>query len=398
MKTLQITRAQARRFLLHKHGLLGEHRFHGKQGVLDFVRQAGCVQFDPVDVCGKSAEIALQSRVEGFTKQHLHDLLYVNRALVDCFDKNLSIMPMEDWPYFERYREHARRQYRSRAEIDGARDGVKQAIAERGPLCSADFDMPDRVTWAWSNTTKLSRATLEHLYHTGELAVHHKKGTIKYYDLAENCIPVHALERPEPYPDDHEHRKWRVVRRIGSVGLLWDRSSPAWQGIGGLSPGERALILSELVDEGGIAQVEVEGLRDRFYTPSGDREALDACREARAPTSRCEFLAPLDNTLWDRKLVLALFDFDYRWEIYTPVAKRRYGHYVLPLLYGEGLVGRIEFGCDRRRRVLSVTNLWYEDGIVPDAALLQALTDRIQRFAAWNDCDSVASLADVGLG
>src|SRR5688500_14388866 len=105
---IQLTNRQARQFLLLKHGLLGEYQFAGKQGVLDFVRQVGCIQYDPIDVCGKNAELVLQSRIKGFTKNMLAELLYQDRSLVDYPDKNLAIIPTEDWPYFERYRQAAR--------------------------------------------------------------------------------------------------------------------------------------------------------------------------------------------------------------------------------------------------------------------------------------------------
>jgi uncharacterized protein YcaQ len=84
---ITLTNRQARQFMLLKHGLLGEYRFIEKQGVLDFVRQAGCIQFDPVDSCGKNAELTLQSRVKGFTKNTLYELLYNDRKLVDYPDK-----------------------------------------------------------------------------------------------------------------------------------------------------------------------------------------------------------------------------------------------------------------------------------------------------------------------
>ena len=84
---LTITRDQARRFILLRQGLLGKHRFIGKSGAYQYVRQAGCIQYDPVDVCGKNAELTLQSRVKGFRKQMLDDLLYRDRLLVDYSDK-----------------------------------------------------------------------------------------------------------------------------------------------------------------------------------------------------------------------------------------------------------------------------------------------------------------------
>ena len=100
METVKLTREQARRFLLRRHGLLGGYQFEGKRGILEFVKQVGCIQFDPVNVCGRSPELVLLSRVKGFTKQMLHELLYQDRQLIDYFDKNLSIFATEDWPYF----------------------------------------------------------------------------------------------------------------------------------------------------------------------------------------------------------------------------------------------------------------------------------------------------------
>ena len=94
----ELTKKQARTFILAKQGLLGDYRFSGKDGAYAYVRQAGCIQYDPVDVCGKNAELTLQSRVKGFRKSMLADLLYEDRLLVDYADKELSIWPAEDWP------------------------------------------------------------------------------------------------------------------------------------------------------------------------------------------------------------------------------------------------------------------------------------------------------------
>jgi uncharacterized protein YcaQ len=88
---IKLTNTQARQFLLLNHGLLGEYIFTGKQGALEFVRQAGCIQFDPIDVCGRNADLVLQSRVKGYKKTMLDELLYKDRILVDYPDKNLAI-------------------------------------------------------------------------------------------------------------------------------------------------------------------------------------------------------------------------------------------------------------------------------------------------------------------
>lgn len=381
MSEIYLTKSEARRFMLSKQGLYGSYRFTGKEGVLDFIRQAGCIQFDPIDVCGKNAELVLQSRVKGFTKFMLYALLYEERKLLDYFDKNLSIMPVEHWKYFEREREAHRRWERSHTEIGQVHDLVLAAISEKGPLCSADLDISQKVDWYWSRTN-LSRAALEHMYFSGELAIHHKKGTLKYYELIENCLPADILAEADPCPSDFAHKKWRVLQRIGSLGLLWNRASDAWLGIAGLKAGDRDAIFSELVSESHITPITVEGIEHTLYCRMEDLVLLDALREA--PTSpRCEFIAPLDNMLWDRKLIEALFAFSYKWEIYTPQAERKYGYYVLPVLYGERFIGRIEMRYDKKKKELQVLNLWYEPDVRQTKALENKIQSALKRFTRF---------------
>lgn len=383
MTEIYLTKAEARQFILVKQGLLGNYRFTGKKGILDFIRQAGCIQFDPIDVCGKNAEIVLQSRVAGFTKAMLYELLYVDRKLLDYFDKNLSIIPVERWKYFERERESHRNRERSHSEIQQVHDEIIAEISRKGPVRSADLDFPQKVDWYWS-ATKLSRAALEHMYFSGELGIHHKDGNLKYYDLIENCVPQEILKEEEPCPCDHEHRKWRVLQRIGSLGLLWNRASDAWLGIPGLKAKERTDIFVQLVDESCIVPVRVESINDILYCRAEDGKIFDQIRQEKCK-KRCELIAPLDNMMWDRNLIKAIFDFEYKWEIYTPQAERKYGYYVLPILYGERFVGRIETVYDRKNRKLNVVNLWYEPGIKLTKTMEKGIESAVKRFERFND-------------
>ena len=237
-----LTARQARRFLLLHHGLLGPHRFTGKDGALAFVRQAGCIQFDPVNVCGRNAELTLQSRVKGFAKDTLDALLYEDRALIDYPDKNLSILPVEDWPYMERYRARARR---GGGEFPGLEALEAQALAyigAHGPVASDELPIAGSIAWHssihwsgnWHGESNAARSVLEQLYSTGALVIHHKRGTRKVYDLASRHIAPELLAAPDPLPEEPEHIAWRVKRRIGAVGMLWNRASDAWLGILGL--------------------------------------------------------------------------------------------------------------------------------------------------------------------
>lgn len=383
MMTYTLTNAQARRFLLRKHGLIGDPIFAGKQGVVDYIRQCGCIQFDPIDVCGKNAELVLQSRVEGFTKAMLDELLYQDRLLIDYFDKNLAIMPVETWPYFARERARHRQSGRSFEAVEQAAGAVWSMLEERPYVCSADLGMEQKVPWYW-NETRLSRAVLESLYFRGELCVHHKKGTNKHYAPATKMLPEALLQAPDPHPDDDGFRDWLTLRRIGAVGLLCNRASDAFLCVDSHKNGGREAAFESLMAAGRLIEVDVEGMGEPLYARSEDAALLDEILSGQAYAPRMELLAPLDCFLWDRKLIRRLFDFDYTWEIYTPQAKRKYGYYVLPILRGEALAGRVEAVVNRKERMLRVEGLWWEK-----RSYLGDLRKCLKRFARFNGCTGV---------
>lgn len=397
---MHITNRQARQFMLLKHGLLGDHIFEGKQGVLDWVRQAGCVQFDPIDVCGRNAELTLQSRVKGFAKPLLDELLYEDRRLIDYPDKNLAILRIEDWPYMERSRQAARQHAERYPEMAALSGQVRAHIEAHGPIGSDGLQLEGDYVWQsaihWSGGANVTRSVLEQMYATGELVIHRKRGTRKSYDLAERHVPSHLLHAPEPLPEDSEHRKWLVRRRIGAVGLLWNRASDAWLHISRMKSAQRNDAFRELLAEGRIAAVSVEQMKDTLYCLAEDVPLLETVLAGDiAPAPRCELIAPLDSFLWDRKLIYQLFGFDYTWEIYTPVAKRKFGYYVLPLLYGDQLVGRVEAVAERKAGTLHVKHVWFEEGVERSEALQEALSECLARFARFNSCETIVIEAEA---
>ncbi|MBQ7455858.1 MAG: YcaQ family DNA glycosylase [Clostridia bacterium] len=365
-----ISLSQARRFILRRQGLLGEYRYAGVDGVIGFVRAAGCVQFDPVDVCGRSPEVTLLSRVRDYRPALLEEALYGRRALVEYFDKNLCILPAEDWPCFARRRHwFTEADHRSREAVDAAAPAVRAYLKEHGPAFSEDLPDMGRADWYWSDTT-LARAALEALYFRGELCVHHRDGARRAFDFAENCLPAELLALPDPNPDDEAFYAWQLRRRIGACGLLWNRRSDAHLGIDGFTAARRAAACDRLLRQGAILPVRIEGMKDVFYLLGEDEPLLEECAAAEF-SPRTELIAPLDSFLWDRKQVEAIFGFAYRWEIYTPAAKRQYGAYVLPVLQGEGFCGRIECVRDRAKGALIVRNYWPEPGAKTDKRSLR---------------------------
>ena len=393
----QLTKEQAREFILAKQGLLGGWRFSGKEGAYAYIRQAGCIQYDPVDVCGKNAELTLQSRVRGFRKSMLAELLYKDRLLVDYADKELSIWPAEDWPYFSSYRE---RSLALGASFDGLAELEREALAyirANGPVSGDTLPIEGQIFWHssmhwsgnWHKQSPAARSVLEQLYTDGTLVIHHKNGSRKFYDLAERHLDQTLLAADNPCRDEEALLRWRVLRRIGAVGLLWNRNSTAFLGIR-LNAEARRSALAALEASDAILPAEVEGIKTTYYYLAQDEPLMQSVLAGTLDRKvRMEFLAPLDPLFWDKALVAALWDFNYSWEIYTPADKRKYGYYTLPILWGERFIGRIETVADRKAGMLRVKNLWFEPGVRRTKQLQTALDRTLRRFAEFNDCSTL---------
>ena len=392
-----LTKTQARMFILAKQGLLGSYRFSGKEGAYAYVRQAGCIQYDPVDVCGKNAELTLQSRVKGFRKSMLAELLYKDRLLVDYADKELSIWPTEDWPYFFPYRERSRELGASFPRLAELEEEALAYIRANGPVSSDTLPISGEIFWHssmhwsgnWHKESKAARSVLEQLYTDGTLVIHHKNGSRKFYDLAERHIKTSLLTADCPCTDDEELLCWRVLRRIGAVGLFWDKNSPALLGIE-IKADQRKSVLSTLESRGAILSAQVEGIKPVFYFRTEDEPLMQAVLAGTLDKKpRMEFLAPLDPLLWDKTMIAALWDFHYSWEIYTPADKRNYGYYTLPVLWGSDFIGRIEAVADQKDNTLRVKNIWLEPGVKQTKKLQLSLDRTIRRFSHFNDCMTV---------
>ncbi|MCD9025023.1 winged helix-turn-helix domain-containing protein [Cohnella silvisoli] len=379
MAPIKLTTLQAKRFLLSYHRLYGDFDLMGTEGIMSYIRRVGCIQFDPLNVVGMNPELVLQSRIKDFNRHMLWELLYEKRELIDYWDKNMAIFPIEDWPYFRRRREGY--QAWCTAHKDTV-DRVYDDIKNRGILCSGDLQYKEKVNWAWG-PTRLSRAALEGMYHAGHLMIHHKINTRKYYDLAERHVPREMYSAPDPFQSNEQYYDWYILRRIGSVGLLWNRPSDAWLGISGMKSQQRNEAFKRLLNENRVIEINVEGLEHPLYIRSADEELLNRTLSDRQSGQRSNILAPLDNLLWDRNLIKALFDFEYRWEVYKPVAERKFGYYVLPVLYDDKMVARFEPQKHRKDTPLTIKNWWWEDNVIVTSTMKDSILQCIERFAAY---------------
>jgi len=384
--TLTLTKSEGRRFLLAHQRLWPPRQLEGKAGILEHIAHVGCIQYDPIDIVGRNADLVLQARVAGYRPGLLEELLYSDRLLWDGWDKVGSIHLAADWPFFERHRARMRAQWAGAANpAMRLAPEVRQAVRDRGPLSSNDLEHRDTVSWSWGTPVRLGRVALETLHAMGELGIHHRLGTRRYFDLIERLLPADILASPEPNPTDEEYHNWHVLRRVGGLGLaLSGGSAEYWLNIQALKAEARRAALARLALRGELVAVAIEGIPGRtFFLRQADLPTLETVRSEAAPAPRAAFVAPLDNLTWDRELLRLVFDFDYIWEVYKPQPQRKYGYYVLPVLYGDRFVARFDPAYDKRSRTLVIANWWWEEGIRPDDAMEAALAACLQDFLSF---------------
>ncbi|MEG0774729.1 crosslink repair DNA glycosylase YcaQ family protein [Clostridium sp.] len=352
--------------------------------IIEFIRNAGCIQYDPLNVVGRNTDLVLQSRCRSYIKGDIEKYLYSDRALFDVWDKNMSICYVSDWPYFERFR---KRYLKWCDEHKDTIDMITHYLQINDFACSSDFPFEEKVDWHYG-PQRLAKAALECMCYAGLAVVHHKKGTRRYYGLAEKYISQNFYNMPDPNNIDEEYYKWGILRRINSIGVLWNKPSDAWLGIVGLKSEQRNRAFTALLSDRKISEIIVEGVKHPLYIANKNLELLKTSLKNPIKSSYARILAPLDNLLWDRKLISELFDFDYKWEVYTPVAKRKYGYYVLPILCDNKLIARIEMETDKNSNTLIVKNFWPQDEM-DTSKYREALIVGINNFKEYNLCSEV---------
>ncbi len=381
---LTLTNQQARQVLVRWQNLDGADGFRGLDGARAVMDRLGTIQFDPLNVAGRNPDLVLQARVRGYRPDYLRRLLYEEHYLVDGYDKEMCIYAARDFPGFAPQRvlraADGRRwlEGRGQGEAFDMLEDILSIIRGRGPSSLADIPIGESKDFGWG-PRRPSGAAIEYLFASGRLCVADKAGTQRRFDLTERVLPQECLTPVER--DDDAFADWYVKRRLGCVGLLWDRRGGAWQGYVVGNDKARKAALQRLSDRGEVVPCRVEGIRAQFYALPEVVEALP--ERIRRPA--CRFIAPLDNLMWDREMIQALFAFRYRWEVYTPVAKREYGYYVLPVLYGSRFVARFEPEPVNKALCLRVKAWWWEDGTRVSGAMLSAVEAALNRFARFLD-------------
>jgi uncharacterized protein YcaQ len=395
MPAQHISAEHARRFLVRRHLLHPPRALPAEpDSVLRVIDRLGLLQFDPLEVPGaRSHDLTLHARIADYRRAWCDRWLYgppggdpTDRRLIELYNKSLNILPLAELPHYAITWDQSHDEYRD--GILQTESAVSDAIVERiradGPLSTAAFrEHSHAIDWWWA-PTPAARAVAEALFVTGRLGIARRDGSRRYYDLIERLVPTELLARRESPDDAARHR---LLSRYRAVGLLG--SVPSGEIATGTGyAADRARLRAALVDAGILVEVGVEGLRDPRYVLAEELPILRAAAEPAPdgePAPSVTFLAPLDPIVWDRRLLRNLFGFEYRWEIYVPESRRRHGYYVLPVLFGDRIVGRIEPRLERRTRSLRIAGVWFESGFAPMEApgFVPALQECLAAYSAF---------------
>jgi uncharacterized protein YcaQ len=341
------------------------------------IRKLSCVQLDSISTVERSHRIALAARVGAYPTTAVSRLLAQGRAF-EYWAHEACLLPVEDWPLFaSQMRQGGRRWYGDVGETHPhLADEILAEITARGALASRDFDgTSEGGMWNW----KPAKAMLDRLWNHGDLVIAGRQGFQRLYDLPERVIPRAMLDAP--VPSEPERLRALTVKAVAARGALTEAGVVEhWRLRGGVA--RVRPVVDALVVNGELERVAVEDGGAPVVVSAG------ADLEPTAP-SAAVLLSPFDNLLWDRPFARRALGFDHLIEVYKKEDERRYGYYVLPLLWRDRIVGRADLKSERSEGTLVLKAFHREAGVRASAALDDALDRALDRLRRACGLESV---------
>ncbi|MDQ1659262.1 MAG: uncharacterized protein QOD41_4345 [Cryptosporangiaceae bacterium] len=382
--TAVLSAAQARRIALAAQGFAERPPagVPGPRALRKVLGHTGLFQIDSVNVLVRSHYLPMFSRVGPYPRELVDRAAYQRPLrLFEYWGHEASLLPVElhpllRWRMANAHAESWASVRRVQADNPGFVQGVLAAVAERGPVSAGELESerPKRSGpwWDWHDT----KLALEWLFRTGELTTAGRRNFERLYDLPERVLPAEILAAPTPGAGAAHRELIRIAAAL--LGVATERDLRDYFR---LRPAASRVAVAELVEEGALVPVTVEGWAQPAY--------LDPRARVPRRVSAAALLSPFDSLVWERARTERLWNFRYRLEIYTPAPQRVYGYYVLPFLLGDALVGRVDVKADRKAGVLRVPAAWSENGR-PPGEVAEALAGQLTSLAGWLGLSGVA--------
>ena len=367
-----------RRLVIHAQGYAPRSRRGTAREVEEAIRRLSCVQLDSISAVERSHRIVLGDRVGPYPRATVSRLLASGRVF-EYWAHEACLLPAEDWPLFAPAMRDGGRRWYGQVERTHPHlaEEILAEIRERGPLGSRHFEgAAGGGMWNW----KPAKAMLERLWNTGRLAIAGRQGFQRLYDLTERVLPPEVLEAP--VPAEPERLRRLALKAVRARGALTEAGVVEhWRLRGGTR--RIAPAVASLLRDGLVERVAVDDGGPPVLVPAGAPLELD--RPAAAV-----LLSPFDNLLWDRAFARRVLGFEHLIEVYKPAHERRFGYYVLPLLWRDRIVGRADLKSERVEGRLVVRAFHREDGVRASAALAAALDRALDRLRRLVGLESVS--------
>lgn len=386
MNSFAISPTTARRLAITAQRLAGSPpAANTPDTVLNLLQQIRCLQLDPIRAVERTQYLVLWSRLGQYDRDHLHQLAYEDGALFEYWAHAASIVLTEDYPLHEYHMRRygrgqtgsawSRRLFKWVQDNEAFRQYILHELDQRGPLLTQQFEDQSKVPWessGWTSGRTVSYM-LDYLWTTGEILVARRDGLKRWWDLSHRVLPE---DTPAGGWSPTAVTRDAILKAIRALGVGRARDIKQ-HFIEGRYP-ELDTVLPELVASGELVPGTVNGWDETepWYLHRDDLPLL-ADIEAGAWQGRTTLLSPFDNLIRNRDRTELMWDFYYRIEIYVPKAKRQYGYYVLPILHGDKLVGRVDSRMDRKKQVYNVAQVYLEPEVVVDEALSTAVSDSL---------------------
>jgi len=374
---IELSLEDARFLALKNQKLLERDDHHNKKDLLKIIEKIGYVQIDTISIVERAHHHILWTRLPAYKKSMLDDLMK-EKKIFEYWSHAAAFLPMKDYRFSLRRKENYKERYKAWAKknkkiIDFARD----RITNEGPLQSKDFEHPPRVKSGWWDW-KPAKEALEYLFHAGQFMVAERKNFQKVYDLTERVLPKKIDTITPSYEEHCEHL---IMNAINANGFASQKEMFY------LRRGDSKIplsVINRLAEEKKIIPVKINGVEDeKYYTTKENVKQLNK----KEFTKDVHILSPFDNLVIQRKRLKTLFDFDYVIECYVPAAKRKFGYYVLPIVYGDKFIGRLDAKADRGNNLLRIINLWFEDKAKPDKNFKEIFKKRIDELTIFTGCE-----------
>ena len=371
---------QLKRATLQSQGLSKTNPFgKGKKAVLSVLEHLGYIQIDTLAVVERAHHHTFWTRISDYQIEFLDHLLE-ERKIFEYWFHAASYLPIRDYRYaLPQMLLFKRGETRYYNNIDPKTlSYVKDKIRIDGPQKARDFKSHNKKSGSWWDW-KPSKIALEKLFMQGDLMVCGRDGMEKIYDLTERVLPD-TINTTEPTP--LEYAEYLVNTHLRAYGVTTVKQITHLKADKELRKNVE-LILQSMTEEQSIQQVKIDGLPTIFTVPT----LLENTTKKSPPKIR--LLSPFDNSVIHRERLSHLFGFDFRLECYTPREKRRFGYFCLPILFGDEFIGRVDCKAHRKNGQLELIHLHIENFDLETELWLEAFAETIDRFAAFNGCQSV---------